>query len=39
MEYTSVDFDYEGISGHLDMQLAINQHPLGVKCYISYKQQ
>lgn len=35
MKYTSVDFDYEGISGHLDMQLAIDQHPLGVKYYIS----
>lgn len=30
MKYTSVDFDYEGISGHLDTHLATNQHPLGV---------
>lgn len=35
MKYTSVDFDYEGISGHLDMQLATNQHPLGVTSLIT----
>ena len=35
MKYTSVDFDYEGMSGHLDMQLATNQHPLGVTSLIT----